>query len=175
MSTHENRRKRVRVPAQNAIRHSEYQSMGTPVFQENSSVDLSSGGISFETKREYKKGNLVFLEVEIQSEKLKLLVCIAWVKKTETPGVFHVGAELVAVNPGDKQKMQAHLDHMISEIQVKKTAGKKSKAKKKVAEKTAGKKAASKKPATTKRGVKKTAAKKATAKKKTAKKTTRGK
>ena len=144
MPTEDNRRKRTRVPAQNTIRHSEYQSVGTPVFQETSAVDLSSGGISFETKREYQKGHLVFLEVELHSEKLKLLVCVAWVKKNDQSGLYQVGAELIAVNPGDKQKMQKHLDQMIAELQSKKMKPKTKK--KKVAAKKKTKKKVQAKP-----------------------------
>lgn len=165
MPNQENRRKRPRVPAQKTIRHSEYQSMGTPVFQENSSVDLSSGGISFETKREYKKGSLVFLEVEIQSEKLKLLVCVAWIKKGNTPDTYQVGAELVAVNPEDKQKMNSHLSQMIEELQSKKVA-------KKTTKKATNKKTAQKKTEkkTKNKTLKKKPGKKKPSKKKPAKK-----
>jgi hypothetical protein len=53
------RRRRLRVPVQSRIKHSFYQVLGTPVFEENSSVDLSSNGISFETAREYQKGALI--------------------------------------------------------------------------------------------------------------------
>lgn len=146
MTQPQNRRKRVRVPTKSNIRHSEYQSVGTPVFQENSSMDISSNGISFETKRDYKKGNLVFLEADMGGEQLKLLVCVAWVKKGEN-GLSQVGAELIAVNPTDKKKMQSILDQMIVEIRerkkkpAKKTAAKKKTAKKKVSKKAPAKKA----------------------------------
>ncbi len=109
-------------------------------------MDISSNGISFETKRDYKKGNLVFLEADMGGEQLKLLVCVAWVKKGEN-GLSQVGAELIAVNPTDKKKMQSILDQMIVEIRerkkkpAKKTAAKKKTAKKKVSKKAPAKKA----------------------------------
>jgi Tfp pilus assembly protein PilZ len=177
MASADERRKRIRVPVQSKIRHSQYQVLGTPVFQENSSIDLSSGGISFETAREYQIGNLVLLEVEVNEEPLKLLVCVAWVKPTQDAEIFQVGAELIAVDPVHKRKMQKHLNAMLSTIEKarkaklpasKKTA-KKSSAKKATSSKAARKKVASKKAATKKSASKKTAAKK-TAKKKTAKK-----
>ena len=43
------RRKRIRVPIEQKIRHSKYQVLGTPVFEENSAIDLSTNGISFVT------------------------------------------------------------------------------------------------------------------------------
>ncbi len=110
MASADERRKRIRVPVKSKIRHSQYQVLGTPVFQENSSIDLSSGGISFETASEYQIGNLVLLEVEVDEEQLKLLVCVAWVKPSQTAELFEVGAELIAVDPVHKRKMQRPLN-----------------------------------------------------------------
>jgi len=144
MTSAADRRKRIRIPVQSKIRHSQYQVLGTPVFQENSSIDLSSGGISFETTREYQIGNLVLLEVEVNEEQLKLLVCVAWIKPTADSEVSQVGAELIAVDPVHKRKMQKHLNAMISSIEkAKKKAGKTKpakKSKKKTAKKIAKKK-----------------------------------
>jgi len=112
------RRSRIRVPLQQTIRHSRYQVLGTPVFEENSSIDLSSNGISFETSQEYKKGTLVLLEVQIDRETVKLLVCVAWVKPHD--GRFTIGAELIAIDPEHKKAMQAHLGKLIREVSAKK-------------------------------------------------------
>ena len=100
------RRRRIRVPLTQTIRHSKYQVLGTPIFEENSSVDLSSNGISFVTAEGYKKGTLVLLEVEIAQEMVKLLVCVAWVKPED--GRYTIGAELIAIDPEHKKTMQAH-------------------------------------------------------------------
>jgi hypothetical protein len=108
------RRKRIRVPLHQTIRHSKYQVLGTPVFSENSSIDLSSNGISFETSYEYKKGTLVLLEVQIDGETVKLLVCVAWVKPYE--GHFMIGAELIAIDPEHKKAMQSHLNRLIHNV-----------------------------------------------------------
>ena len=151
MTSAAERRKRIRVPVQNKIRHSQYQVLGTPVFQENSSIDLSSNGIAFETEREYKKGNLVLLEVQVGEEPLKLLVCVAWVKLKGGPGLYEVGAELIAVDPVHKRKMQTHLNRLIQDVQKKKREikPKKQKVKPKVKPKAKAtkKKAVKKKPA----------------------------
>ena len=146
MSKNDERRRKIRVPVQSKIRHSQYQVLGTPVFQENSTIDLSSGGISFETTREYQKGNLVLLEVQMSEEQLKILVCVAWVKK-QGSDLFQVGAELIAVDPVHKRKMQKHLNEMIASLQSEKRKSKKN-AKKKVARKAPAKK---KKPTKTKK------------------------
>lgn len=154
MTTAAERRTRIRVPVQSKIRHSQYQVLGTPVFQENSSIDLSSNGIAFETEREYQKGNLVLLEVKVEDEELKLLVCVAWVKPKATPGLFEVGAELIAVDPVHKRKMQKHLNRLISEVQKKKELGKKKKASKKAAVAlSAAKKTVLKKKSSSKKGL----------------------
>ncbi len=150
MASASDRRKRIRVPVQQKIRHSKYQVLGTPVFEENSAIDLSSNGISFQTAQEYKKGALVLLEVEIEKQLLKLLVCVAWTKKSrETADRFHVGAELIAIDPEHKKQMQGHLASLIqkfsSQNKVKKKTVKKKTAKKKTAKKTAKKSVAKKK------------------------------
>lgn len=104
------RRRRTRVPVSKVIRHSKYQVLGTPVFEENSAVDLSSGGISFQTAQEYKLGTLVLLEFEVSGEALKILVCVAWIKKSkDDPSKHVVGAELIAIDPEHKKAMQSHL------------------------------------------------------------------
>jgi hypothetical protein len=112
-------------------------------------VDLSSNGISFETAREYQKGALILLEVAMGEETLKLLVCVAWVKRLES-GTFQVGAELIAVDPVHKRKMQSHLNQLIRSFSQKRGAKTKkkatSKAKKKVKKKSSKKKTAKKKP-----------------------------
>jgi Tfp pilus assembly protein PilZ len=135
MTSEDDRRKRIRVPVQSKIRHSQYQVLGTPVFQENSSIDLSSGGISFETAREYQIGNLVLLEVEVNEEQLKLLVCVAWVKPSSNPELFEVGAELIAVDPVHKRKMQKHLNRILDNFETARNPN--AAAKKKLAKKTA--------------------------------------
>ena len=158
MTSSSDRRRRIRVPVQQAIRHSLYQVLGTPVFQENSAVDLSSSGICFETAQEYKKGTLVLLEVEIDKQMLKLLVCVAWIKKSpESPEKFQVGAELIAIDPEHKKQMQGHLSSLIQKFSAKKKTAKKKVAKKKTVKKSA-KKSPAKKP--TKKAVKKKAKKK---------------
>jgi len=128
------RRKRLRVPVQGRIKHSLYQVLGTPIFEENSSVDLSSSGISFETAREYQKGTLILLEAYMANEALKLLVCVAWVK-TLPGGLFQVGAELVAVDPVHKRKMQSHLNQLIQTFNAKTKPPAKKKTKKKTMKK----------------------------------------
>ena len=123
------RRQRVRIPVESQIRHSQYQVLGTPIFEENSAIDLSASGVAFRTKREYKKGNLVLLEVQVESEPLKLLVCVAWTKPKSKDGTYEVGAELIAVDPVHKRKMQTHLTRLISEVQQKKKSARPAKAK----------------------------------------------
>ena len=135
----DDRRKRVRVPVESKIKHSLYQAAGTPVHEENSAVDLSSSGVSFETRREYQKGALVLLEVRLAEEPLKLLVCVAWVKPSRG-GLFQVGAELIAIDPVHKQKMLGHLDSIIRSVRKKKSSSKKKAAKKKAAKKKSKKK-----------------------------------
>jgi hypothetical protein len=135
------KRRRVRVPLRSKVRHSEYQVLGTPVFEENSTLDLSTGGISFETKREYRVGNLVILDVEIRGERLKLLVCVARIEKVK-PGTFRVGAEVIALDPAHKERMKAHLDALISENAA---LNRKPTKKKAIRKKTAKKKTAKKK------------------------------
>lgn len=104
------RRRRTRVALSKLIKHSKYQVLGTPVFEENSAVDLSSGGISFETAQEYKPGTLVLLEFEVGFDPLKILVCVAWIKNSTTDPSRHlVGAELIAIDPEHKKAMQTHL------------------------------------------------------------------
>jgi len=158
------RRQKIRVPVQSKIRHSQYQVLGTPVFQENSSIDLSSGGISFETEREYKNGNLVLLEVEVQGERLKLLVCVAWVKTVRGTKTYQVGAELIAIDPVDKRRMQKHLNSMLDAFDKaqsmsipKNKSKKKTKTKKKAAKKKTPKKSTAKKPAAKKKSSRKRA------------------
>ena len=93
------RRRRNRVALNKLIKHSKYQVLGTPVFEENSAVDLSSGGISFQTAQEYRIGTLVLLEFEVAGEALKILVCVAWIKNSkEDPKKHLVGAELIAID-----------------------------------------------------------------------------
>jgi Tfp pilus assembly protein PilZ len=129
-----------------SIRHSKYQVLGTPVFKENSAVDLSSGGVSFETAQEYAVGTLVLLEFEVNEETLKVLVCVAWIKKSEA-GKFLVGCELIAIDPEHRKAMQGHLQKLL------KSAPKKSKKTKKAKKKLAAKK--KKKPAPKKKKSKK--------------------
>lgn len=149
MATSTERRRRTRVPVEQKIRHSRYQVLGTPVFEENSALDLSSNGISFVTAQEYRKGDLILLEVEIDAEVLKLLVCIAWVKKVKGHAdKFNVGAELIAIDPEHKKQMQSHLAKLIQKYSVK---PKKKSAKKKVAKKKPTKKKSSKKPVVAKK------------------------
>ena len=83
-----------------------------PVEEENSAVDLSSSGVSFETRREYPKGALVLLDVLLPESPLKLLVCIAWVKGAGD-GLFQVGAEVVAIDPHEKRKMLGAIDTIL--------------------------------------------------------------
>ncbi len=141
------RRKKERVPNQSRIKHSLYQVLGTPVFEENSTVDLSATGISFETEREYQVGALVLLEVMMGEDALKLLVCVAWVKKDGTGNQNVVGAELIAVDPVHKRKMLSHLNQLIQSLKpkTKKKTAKKSLSKKKVTKKKVLKKKAAKK------------------------------
>lgn len=133
------RRKKIRVPISRPIRHSTYQVLGTPVFQESSAVDLSSGGISFEASREYQKGNLVLLEVEMLEKAVKLLVCVAWAKKLPD-GRYNYGAELVAIDPEEKKQLQTHLAKMIKAATRSKRAKKARRAKKKSTKKKSVKK-----------------------------------
>ena len=142
-STSDDRRKRIRVPVESRIKHSLYQAAGTPVLEENSAVDLSSTGVSFETRREYQKGALVLLEVRFAEEPLKLLVCVAWVKASKL-GMFQVGAELIAIDPLHKQKMLEHLDSILRSLKKKKSA-KKAKVTKKKKKKSLSKKTLKKK------------------------------
>lgn len=145
MTSPADRRKRIRVPVQQKIKHSRYQVLGTPVFEENSAIDLSSNGISFETAQEYKKGALVLLEVEIEQQLLKLLVCVAWIRKSKgSPEKFHVGAELIAIDPEHKKQMQGHLASLIQKFSAKNKVKKKV-SKKKTKKKTTKKKAVKKK------------------------------
>jgi Tfp pilus assembly protein PilZ len=150
MSKKEEKRSRVRVPLKSRVRHSEYQVLGTPVFLENAAIDLSSGGISFEASREYRVGNLVILEFELNGERLKLLVCVAWVKKVGK-GRFQVGAEVMAMDPGEKERLRTHLGGMIETLgktkkkSVRKTQTRKKKAQKKKIQKKKKKKAQSRK------------------------------
>ena len=165
MTSSSDRRRRIRVPVQQAIRHSKYQVLGTPVFQENSAIDLSSNGISFETAQEYKKGVLVLLEVVIEGQLLKLLVCVAWIKMSpDSPEKFQVGAELIAIDPEHKKQMQGHLSSLIQKFSAKSKVAKKS------AKKSAVKKLAKKKPAAKKKTAKKSVKKSAAKKKSVAKK-----
>jgi hypothetical protein len=114
MATLSERRRRIRVPVEQKIRHSKYQVLGTPVFEENSALDLSTNGISFVTAQEYRKGDLILLEVGIDGELLKILVCIAWIRKIKgQSGKFSVGAELIAIDPEHKKQMQHHLSKLI--------------------------------------------------------------
>jgi hypothetical protein len=170
-SSHDDRRKRFRIPLEKTIRHSRYQVLGTPVFDENSALDLSAEGISFETAQEYKKGTLVLLELEIDAEMVKLLICVAWTKKADTAGKFVVGGELIAIDPEHKKKMTVHLARLMKEFAaLSPENGKKAKKSKvKAAKKAVKKSTAKKKTSAKKKPVKKTAPKKP-AKKKTAKK-----
>jgi hypothetical protein len=163
MATSTDRRRRIRVPVEQKIRHSRYQVLGTPVFEENSALDLSTNGISFVTAQEYRKGDLILLEVEIDSEILKLLVCIAWVKKVKGhQDRFNVGAELIAIDPEHKKQMQSHLAKLIQKYSVKpkKKAAKKKAVKKKASTKKTSKKVARKQPVSVKKTVKKTSLRK---------------
>ena len=165
MNNEAERRKKIRVPLSKTIKHSKYQVLGTPVFQENSSIDLSSGGIAFETVQEYAHGTLVLLEVEIDEEPLKLLVCVARVSELERDGEkrFEIGAELIAIDPEHKKKLQLHLGKLIRGIKIKNQT----KAKKKPAAKKTSRKAAVKKKYTkNKKVVKKKVQKKTVLKKK---------
>ena len=152
MSKNSERRKRVRVPIKQNIKHSRYQVLGTPVFEENSAIDLSTTGMAFETTQEYKKGALILLEVKISEEPLKLLVCVAWVKKIkgEHPR-YQVGAELIAIDPEHKKQMHGHLAKLIAHQAKPKTKAKKKTAKKKTAKKKIVKKESVKKNVRAKR------------------------
>ena len=163
MTSPSDRRKRIRVPVQQKIKHSKYQVLGTPVFEENSALDLSSNGISFETAQEYKKGTLVLLEVEIDQQLLKLLVCVAWIKKSkESPDKFALGAELIAIDPEHKKQMQGHLASLISKF----SAQNKTEKKKKPSKKKTSKKPIAKKKVTAKKTLKKKVENKSVSKKK---------
>jgi hypothetical protein len=126
------KRSRVRVPLKSKVRHSEYQVLGTPVFLENAAIDLSSGGIAFEASREYRVGNLVILEFELNGERMKLLVCVARVQKLSKDR-YQVGAEVMAMDPGEKERLRTHLGKMIEGLS--KPARKKSVRKKKAKKK----------------------------------------
>jgi Tfp pilus assembly protein PilZ len=141
MSKNSEKRNKTRVPLRGKVRHSEYQVLGTPVFHENAAIDLSGGGISFETAREYRVGNLVLLEVELEGDRLQLLVCVAWIKKSG-PKTFQVGAELMALDPAHKARLNEHLDRMGQVRPARKKAAKKKAAKKKSARKKVSKKKA---------------------------------
>ncbi len=143
----DDRRRRIRVPVEQKIRHSRYQVLGTPVFEENSALDLSSNGISFATAQEYRRGDLIILEVLLDGELLKLLVCIAWVKKDKgVADKFQVGAELIAIDPEHKKQMQGHLSKLIQKYSVQNQKSKKRKtSKKSTKKKTAKKKTVKKK------------------------------
>ena len=139
------KRNKTRIPLRGKVRHSEYQVLGTPVFHENAAIDLSGGGISFETSREYRVGNLVLLEVELEGERLQLLVCVAWIKKTGA-GSYQVGAELMALDPAHKARLNHHLDRLSqSGVSKKKPVRKKTSAKKVASKKVASKKKTKKK------------------------------
>lgn len=142
MAQSSDRRKRVRVPVKKNLRHSRYQVLGTPVFEENSSIDISSGGISFQAGRRYKKGSLVLLEVEIDSDRLKILVCVAWVKKSkQRSDRFELGGELIAIDPVHKRKLQRHIQNLLGdEVPSKRKAPAKKAAKKKAVKKEVVKK-----------------------------------
>lgn len=105
------RRKRKRLKQKYTIRHSSYQVLGTPVFQETTTVDLSLGGLSFLTAHEYKKGALVLLELELEEEVTRLLVCVAWVKKTD--GLYLIGTELIAIDPVHQEILQNTVHKLI--------------------------------------------------------------
>ena len=140
----DDRRRKIRIPLSKTIRHSTYQVLGTPVFQESSAIDLSSTGISFEASREYAKGSLVLLEVEMVQEPVKLRVCVAWTKKSND-GRFLVGAELVAIDPEQRKQLQTQLGKMIKDVASKKLGKKKAAKKKTSKKKTAVKKVSTKK------------------------------
>ena len=141
MAQNDERRKRIRVPLQKIVRHSLYQVLGTPVFEESSAVNLSSNGIAFETQQEYTKGTLVLLEVEIAQEIVKLLICVARVKAIDAAKTrFEIGGELIAIDPEHKKTMSAHLTRMIRMVSAKNKKTKKVPTKKKVAKKKTKKK-----------------------------------
>ena len=148
MSSADDRRRRIRIPLQKTIRHSRYQVLGTPVFEENSAIDISSGGISFEASTNYEKGTLVLLEVEIEGERVKLLVCVAWVKFIpDQVDRFQFGSELIAIDPEHKKTMQSHLGKLLRTMIDQKAKKKKTLTKKKrVKKKPVAKKPAKKKP-----------------------------
>jgi Tfp pilus assembly protein PilZ len=152
MPKKDEKRSRVRVPLKSRVRHSEYQVLGTPVFLENAAIDLSSGGISFEASREYRVGSLVILEFELNGEKLKLLVCVAWVKKVAKDR-FQVGAEVMAMDPGEKERLRSHLGGMIESLGKASRSG--TRKKKSVKKKTSKKKTAKKKPSVRKKQTRK--------------------
>ena len=108
------RRSRIRVPLSQPVKHSTYQVLGNPIYQESSVIDLSSSGISFQSSRDYPVGSLVILEVEMLKEPVKLLVCVARASEG-TSGRFLIGAELVAVDPQERKKMQAHLARLVAQ------------------------------------------------------------
>jgi hypothetical protein len=113
--TDQDRRKRTRIPLTKTLKHSTYQVLGTPVFQESPAIDLSSGGISFETTHSYQPGNLILLDMDLGAGTVRLLVAVAWVKKVETG--FQVGAELVAIDPEEKRHLQSQLARMIRQAE----------------------------------------------------------
>lgn len=111
MAKTNNRRLRARVPLSQNVKHSRYQAAGLPVFQESAAIDVSSRGISFETERPYQKGDLIFLEIQMEKEPLRFLVCVAWVKKGQKAN-YEVGAELMGIDPGHQKKMQKSLEKL---------------------------------------------------------------
>ncbi len=146
MAKADERRRRFRIPVTQTVRHSRYQVLGTPVFQENSALDISSGGISFETVQEYPIGTLVLLEVGMNDELLKLLICVAWVKNhEEVADKFVIGGELIAIDPEHKKTMQTHLAKLMKKMVGKKKVAKKKAAKKKPSKKKPVKKKTAKK------------------------------
>ncbi len=136
MSSASERRKRSRVPLIRPIRHTRYQVLGTPVFQENSALDLSASGVSFESSVEYKKGVLVLLEVEIEQAYLKVLVAVAWCKEGES-GRYLLGGEIIAIDPEHKKKVLSYLSKAKKSQKKKKVKSKKPKSVKKVKKKKA--------------------------------------
>lgn len=113
----------------------------------NSSIDFSSRGLSFESPREYIKGQLALLELPLEGydsgKKIKILVSIAWCRKSKEGG-YRVGAEIVAIDPTEKCILQERLSLIREEMdEVKKEIALRSK--KKAAKKKTAKKKASKK------------------------------
>lgn len=119
-------------------------------------MDLSSGGISFETSREYQKGTLVLLDVHLTGEPLKLLVCVARIdlirgedhESGGGPALFRVGAELIAIDPLQKKMMARQLGRLVDDF-LKAKSSKKVRSKKKPQKKAPRKKAVEKSHRTT--------------------------